>query len=473
MHRLIPALVCAAVLVLPAMAAAAPNVVVVETDDQTAADLASMPRTLALIGGEGVTFQQSVVSVSECCPSRATLLTGRYAHNHGVLSSWPPFGGFEWLDAYETLAVWLQRAGYATALVGKYLNGYGRVYPNEVPPGWTEWHALVSRWTYRYYGYTFNHDGVMRTYGKGPAQYQTDVITRLSEDVVRRRAPAAEPFFLWVNYVAPHHGSPRDVLDPGAVRTTVPAPRHREAFAGVAPPRSAAFDEADVSDKPRRARRSPRLASSQASALQEAWQQRQESLLAVDEGVERIVRALRDAGELENTLILFTSDNGYVLGEHRRIGKRLAYEPSIRVPLLMRGPGVAPAGARSQLVWNGDIAPTILEATGAQAPWSLDGRSLWPFVRDPALQVKRDVLLEGAPGRRTRGRLRYIGLRTPTHTYVEHVGGGRELYDLARDPDQLQNIARSPGAAGLRSRLARRLAALRYCEGAECRKRPG
>jgi N-acetylglucosamine-6-sulfatase len=472
MRRLPPFLLALAALVLcPSAAVAAPNVVVIETDDQTAADLASMPRTQRLIGAAGIAFEQSVVSMSECCPSRATLLTGQYAHNHGVLASWPPFGGYAWLDAHETLAVWLQRAGYATALVGKYLNGYG-VYPTEIPPGWTEWHALLTRWAFRYYRYTFNHDGVLRTYGTEPDDYQTDVITELSEAVVRRRAAADQPFFLWTTYVAPHHGTPNDVLDPDGVPTTVPAPRHRDAFAGVLPARSEAFDEADVSDKPRGARR-PRIASWRASALEEAWQQRQEALLAVDEGVERIVQALRDAGELDNTLILFTSDNGYMLGEHRSLGKRLAYEPSIRVPLLMRGPGVPPGGTRSQLVWNGDIAPTILEAAGTRAPFALDGRSVWPLVRDPALRERRDVLLEGAPAPGTFGRLRFVGVRTPSHVYVQHFGGGRELYDLRVDPHQLQNIAGSPGAARLRARLARRLTALRYCEGAECRSRAG
>lgn len=150
------------------------------------------------------------MSLSQCCPSRATLLTGRDAHNHGVLSTYGPFGGFQRLDASETLPVWLQRAGYATVLVGKYLNHYGGSDPYEVPLGWSEWHALLSRSSHRVYGYTMNHDGVLRTH----ADYQTDEITTLAEAVVRRRAAGRTPFFLWLTYGAPHTGVPVDLRDP-------------------------------------------------------------------------------------------------------------------------------------------------------------------------------------------------------------------------------------------------------------------
>jgi N-acetylglucosamine-6-sulfatase len=457
--------VLALILAFPPAASAAPNVVVIETDDQTVADLASMPRTRELIAAQGVTFRESVVSLSQCCPSRATLLTGRYAHNHGVLASEPPFGGVARLGASETLPVWLQRAGYATVLVGKYLNGYGRWDPREVPPGWSEWHALVDRWHY-FYGYTINHDGEPRRYGYAPEDYQTDVITALAEAAIRRRAGAEAPFFLWTAYVAPHTGAPRDLLD-AAGASTVPAPRHQGAFTGVALPRTAAFDEADVSDKPRAIRRRPALGPDRMARLQETWQQRQEALLAVDDGVARIVGALRDAGELDDTLVVFTSDNGFMTGEHRAAaGKILPYEPSIRVPLLMRGPGIPAGGRREQLVWNGDVAPTILEAAGARAPWELDGESLWPVVRRPALEWRSAVLLEG-PARGPWGAPRFTGLRTPRHVYVKHRDGEVELYDLRRDPDQLDNLAgRDPR---LQWMLYRRLSALRQCAGAECR----
>jgi N-acetylglucosamine-6-sulfatase len=441
--------------------------VIVETDDQTAEEIRAMPRTQALIGAEGTTFANSFVSLSLCCPSRSTLLTGRYAHNHGVLDIVPPYGGFERLDGRETLPVWLQRAGYATVLVGKYLNRYGRRDPTEIPPGWTEWHGLVDPSTYRYYGYTINDDGLPTRHGSGPFDYQTDVLTRRAEDVIERRAPSEQPFFLWLTYVAPHNGGPREPWDPPELATPVPALRHRTMFADTHFPRAPSFDERDVRDKPPAIRGRPRLPLEMKWAIDEHYVQELESLQAVDEGVEGVVDALRRSGELENTLIVFTSDNGFLHGEHRvPTGKVLPYEESIRVPLLMRGPGVPRGEVRDQLVANVDLAPTVLEAAGALAPWVPDGESLLGFLRDPFLETERDILLEG-PARRRSGRLRFTGLRTRTHVYVERDTGERELYDLRTDPYELRNLAsvRPAEAEG----LSRRLAVLRGCAGMTCR----
>jgi arylsulfatase A-like enzyme len=447
-------------LVWAAPARAAPNVVVVETDDQTVADMAAMPQTRALIGDAGVTFDHSFVSLSECCPSRATFLTGQYAHNHRVQSTGPPFGGFGRLRGAETLPVWLRRAGYRTAVVGKYLNGYGG---QVVPPGWTDFEGLLSRVTYRYFGYTLNVNGRLVR----PGDYQTDDITQRSVDFIRR---SAAPFFLWTTYVAPHVGQPHDLDDPLAVKSTVPAPRHWNAFVGAELPRPPSFDEADVSDKPPNIRRRPRLPQWRIAALANTYRQRLASLQAVDEGVARIVGALRAAGELDDTLLIFTSDNGFMAGEHRIPGgKVLPYEPSIRVPLLMRGPGI-PAGVhRRPLVWNGDLAPTILDAAGGRPAFALDGRSLLPFARSPRVRSRRAILLEAPPGHRTNGLPEFTGLRTARYAYVEYLRGARELYDLRADPWELRNLAGSRSAAGVRRRLARRLARLRGCAGAHCR----
>jgi arylsulfatase A-like enzyme len=450
-----------ALLVVAAPASAASNVVVIETDDQTAADTAAMSRTNKLIGAEGVTFANSFVSLSECCPSRATFLTGQYAHNHGVRSIRPPFGGFRKLDGSRTLAVWLRRAGYATGMVGKYLNGYGAGDPLLVPPGWTDFDGLLGGSTYRFAGYTLNEDGRLES----PAGFQTDDITERSLAFIRRRSGEA-PFFLWTNYVAPHTGRPRDLFDPRAFDSAVPAARHRAAFLGVPLPRPPSFDEPDLSDKPPRIQRRPRLRQWQIAALAEVHRQRLASLLAVDEGVARIVDALREAGELGDTLLIFTSDNGFMAGQHRIVsGKVVAYEPSIRVPLMMRGPGIPRGARRDELVWNGDLAPTILDAAGATAPFPLDGRSLLrPAVRD------RAILLEGPPARGTNGMPRFAGVRTARFKYVKWVWGATELYDLRRDPDETQNLARDPAMAAVRTRLARRLERLRGCAGAGCRR---
>lgn len=468
MRSALLALVLVLGLALPASAAAArPNVVVIETDDQTVADLASMPETQRLIGDRGVSFTNSFVSLSQCCPSRATFLTGQYAHNHVVRSTAPPFGGFHAFQDSESLAVWLRRAGYRTALIGKYFNGYGKEDPTYVPPGWTDWHALLGPSTYRFTGFGASDGGRPRHY---PGSYETDVLTAQSERFVQRTAAAGRPFFLWTTYVAPHLGGPRDLFAPQGYGTTVPSPLFANAFIGTPMPRSPAFDEADVSDKPAGIRDRPRINRRQAALLDAIWRKRQQSLLSVDQGVQRIVRALARAGVLDDTLLVFTSDNGYLIGEHRiRESKVLPYEPSIRVPLLMRGPGIPRGEKRSQLVWNGDLAPTILEATGATAAWPADGMSLLGFARDPGARSGRDILLEGPSLPSTGGAPQFTGLRTAGELYVEHRTGETELYDLRSDPDELRNLAGTPAVAALQRTLARRLARLRDCAGAACR----
>jgi arylsulfatase A-like enzyme len=462
-------LAAASLLAAPAAAQAArPNVVVIETDDQTMADMAHMPSTRALIGDHGVTFDRSFVSESQCCPSRATFLTGLYAHNHRVLTTQPPFGGYAAFNPSQSLAVWLQRAGYVTNLDGKYFNNYGKYDPTTIPPGWTEWHGLEGPTTYSFMNFRINENGRVNRY---VGRYQTDYLTLLAESYIRRRAHGRKPFFLWQTYVAPHIAGPKELLDP-PLPSTHPAPLFGGQFFWAKLPRDPSFNEADVTDKPRAIANLRPLGLGRANQITHSWRQRQESLLSVDEGVVRIVRVLREAGVLKNTLLVFTSDNGYLEGQHRvATGKVLAYEPSIRVPLLMRGPGIPAGTHRSQLVWNGDLAPTILAATGARSPWPLDGQSLLPFVNDPTLRSGRAILLEGPPPLgKLDPRPEFVGLRTSRYKYVEWLDGEREFYDLARDPYELDNRANDPAVAGVVSQLAQRLGQLRGCSGSSCRR---
>jgi N-acetylglucosamine-6-sulfatase len=186
-----------------------PNVVVLMTDDQTMADLEVMPRVQELVGAAGVSFDRSYVSYPVCCPSRATYLSGQYAHNHHVLGLYPPAGGYGRFDARESLPVWLERAGYHTVHMGKYMNGYGTQTPDDPPLGWSEWYGAVGYSTYRMWGYTLNENGERHTYGslfeEDPSLYQTDVLTRRAVDVIQRRAAARMPLFLSVAFLAPHH----------------------------------------------------------------------------------------------------------------------------------------------------------------------------------------------------------------------------------------------------------------------------
>jgi N-acetylglucosamine-6-sulfatase len=442
-----------------------PNVVVVMTDDQTLESMRVMSAVRSTIAAEGTTFERAFVSNALCCPSRTTFFTGQYTHNHGVLGNRPPDGGYGRLDTSEWLPVWLRRAGYATVHIGKFLNRYGQDSPpTEVPPGWSEWYASVDPSTYHYTHYRLNENGAVTDV----AAYSTDEYTRRAVDAIERLAPAAAPFFLSLGYLAPHAGGPRDPDDPAGLVTPVPAPRHRDAFAGEPLPRSPAFDEADVSDKPSFIRRRPRLTAERRAAIAENYAQELESLLAVDEGVVRVIRALRAAGELERTLVIFTSDNGFFHGEHRvPSGKVMFYEPSIRVPLLMRGPGVPRGEHRRQLVTNADLAPTILAATGARAGRVQDGRSLFPLLAHRRRTPKRDLLIEGPDGVDA---VAFGAVRTERYVYAEHENGERELYDLRRDPHQLRSLHGRRRYAALQARLSRRLAALQVCAGRSCRR---
>jgi arylsulfatase A-like enzyme len=461
---------------LPAAAATAPadgphpppNVVVFMTDDQTLRSMSAMPQTRELIGARGTTFTHAVVNNPRCCPSRATFLTGQYSHNHGVLTNGPPSGGWPALRGTDNwLPSWLQAAGYRTAHVGKFMNRYGLDDPLEVPPGWDEWYATVDPTTYRYYGYTVNENGRLHTYGRDqdPESYSTDFIVRRSEELVGRLSATGQPFFLSVAFLAPHTGSPREPGDPLGIGTPAVAPRHRGLFAWVPLPFSASFDEADISDKPAWARR-PRLGAGALARITALYRQQLESLQAVDEAVNGVVSSLRAAGVLDRTLIVFTSDNGYLAGEHRIAhGKAQIYEPAIRVPLLMRGPGVPRGARRRQLVSNADLAPTIIDATGARARRVLDGRSLLPLARDPLLGRDRAVLIEVARG----ARVRSTAIRTTRWLYAEHASGARELYDLRADPDELESLHRDPAFDAVRVALSLRLHALTRCGGRDCR----
>ena len=459
-----------------AAAAGRPNIVVIMSDDQTVEEMRVMSRTRSLIGAAGVTFKNNIATYALCCPSRSTYLTGQYPHNHGVRSNGLPDGGYHLLDHSNTLPLWMQSAGYVTGHIGKYLNQYGEVDSTEIPPGYTEWYGSLGLSAYRYYDYYLNENGTVVRHGLGTAEYQGDVYTAKAVDFIRRRAPAAAaggaPFFLFVTYLAPHWGDPVEADDPASLQTAVPAPRHKGRYAGEVLPRSPAFDEADMGDKPASMRRRARLTATQVGDLGKAYQQRLEALLAVDEGVASIVGALQTAGVLQNTLLIYTSDNGWFQGEHRiPFGKILPYEPAVKVPLLIRGPGVVAGRKVAAAVANIDLAATIVEAGGAQPRRVLDGLSLWPLLRGQAnwsdAILPRYLMVEDSPIGGPAGI--FWSIRQGKYVYTEYGNGDRELYDLTADPAQITSRHADPALAGIRSRLAKRLAAMKTCAGASCR----
>jgi N-acetylglucosamine-6-sulfatase len=450
----------------PAPAPAKPNIVVVMTDDQTVESMRVMANVNTLLARQGTTFANNFASFPLCCPSRATFITGQYGHNHTIMGNAAPTGGYDKLapSHSNSLPAWLQQAGYHTVHVGKYLNGYGRARPTEVPAGWTEWYGSTDPSTYRFYNYTLNENGRLVTYGTGAANYQADVYNRKAVELVRRLAPGPKPFFLSVAFLAPHSGGPRDSDDPPNLGTPSPAPRHRNTFSNQPLPTPPSLNEADVSDKPAAMRNRPVLGAARLNAIRENYQQRLESLLAIDEAVRDLLAALDATGELGRTYVIFTADNGFFHGEHRvASGKVLVYEPSVRVPLIVRGPGIPRGVTRTNLAANVDLAATILDAAGARAARRLDGRSLLPFARDVRRRSGRDILLETTT---------YSAIRTPRHVFVQHSTGEQELYDLVADPHQLTSLHADARLTPLKNQLAARLGKLRTCAGDACRKGP-
>jgi arylsulfatase A-like enzyme len=446
-----------------------PNVIVVMTDDQDAS-MEGLSRTVRLIGSAGTTFSNSYVSFPLCCPSRATFLTGQFSHNHGVRTSSLP-GGYNALDHTNTLATWLQAAGYRTGMIGKYLNGSGVndgipepvKDAKQIPPGWSEWHSFVSDSDQRRYRYKLNENGKLRRYGKGKRNYITDVLNAKAVDFVEENAPRKKPFFLWYNPTAPHGEAGRPF---GADRNPTPARRHYGLFEGSFRPRTPNFNEADVSDKPSFVRSTPQLGSADVLDMDQRYRGRVESLLSLDQGVKRIFTRLRKAKDLGKTYVFFTSDNGLLLGAHRLVLKNYLYEEDARVPLLVRGPKFPRGVVRDQPVSNIDLAPTIVELTGATPGRTMDGRSLLGPANSSAVGLNREILIEHTDGD--------AALRSGDGwVYIRRVGQIDELYDLRTDPFQLNNQLYvdflTPGVDDVKAaELGARLEQYERCAGSSC-----
>ncbi len=423
-----------------------PNVVFILTDDLDkrllASHLSDYPNLRAL-AGNGVTFDDAFVTNALCCPSRSTILTGQYSHNHGVMQNAAPDGGapaFRRLEP-KALPVWLDNAGYATGYVGKYMNLYDGSY---VPPGWDEWRGIDT------------DTGTALEPGQ-----MTDVFSDQADSFVRRRSgSSAAPFYLQVAPVAPHEPA-------------LPYPRHSGLFAGERAPQPPSFDEADVSDKPGYVSKLRPVTHEEIVSFNELHRNRLRSMMAIDEMVGRLVATLRETGELDNTYIVFASDNGLHMGQHRLgEGKRLAYEEDIRVPLIIRGPGVPRGASRGRMVLNNDLAPTFADLAGATPLLPQDGRSLAPMLKPSPPAAWRTAFLAEADPHERIGRPAYRAIRTENYLYVRYANGEKELYNLDRDPYQLRSYDEGADPA-LKQRLGQRLSALESCAEAGCRSAEG
>ena len=492
----------------PAAAAVTrPNVVVFLLDDLDARSLQRMlnkglmPALKAQIVNQGTKFANAFVTTSWCCPSRATLLTGQYSHNHNVFTNSRPLGGVHRFNDASTLATWLHDAGYRTGLVGKYFNNYGNDNDPStpvddvgyVPPGWDDWQGLMDQNTdglraFRMYDYAINDNGRIVRYGSAVSDYQTDVIARRSRQFINgaERINDAQPFFLLVAPTAPHVEEPG--LELAGCEATAwsqsirPAPRHLNDFpATIQVPRPPSFNEAQLGDKPPWLRQVPALTGKDIGCLKRQYRDRLNSLRAVDDLVATVVSALVNNGELADTVLIFTSDNGYFHGEHRLTDKVLGYEESIRVPLYIRAPGFA-----KQTTWraavNNDLAPTVADFAGVQPGLSVDGRSLLPLMRRPyeknwrkrfLVEYLGTVQTDRVPPRVPFGAVRTTNLAgsTPTNQYYVEWDdglGSKEFYDLASDRYQQRSQHRNSSWSAVRSELAAWLEKFRDCGGGSC-----
>lgn len=469
------------IFVLPGGAAARraaepPNIVFVLTDDLAWNLVQYMPHVQQL-RSQGSTFTNYFVTDSLCCPSRASIFTGRYPHDTGIFTNDGPDGGFAVFHARgeekHTFATRLQTRGYRTAMMGKYLNGYT---PNKrfdggsryFPPGWNEWDVTGNG--YSEFNYTLNENGALFGYSSQPRSYLTDVLARRGASFVHRAARAGKPFFLEIATFAPHG-------------PFTPAPRDAQDFPGLQAPRTPAFNESDVSDKPSWLHDHPLLTSSQISQIDAAYRLRAQAVEAVDDLVARIQDALKREGVAGNTYIFFSSDNGFHLGDHRLMtGKLTAFETDIRVPLIVTGPGVVHGQTVARVAENVDLFSTFAHLGHAKVPPAVEGQNLVPLLRGRRVPRWRDsALIEhhgpdygpaagpDAPLPGSGNPATYEALRLPHSIYVEYANGDREYYDLRSDPYELTNAYSRLSPAQVDA-LHSQLASLENCHsGATCR----
>jgi N-acetylglucosamine-6-sulfatase len=498
----------------PATAGSKPNIVFILADDldlTSYADPAKFPKFNSLMTQQGTTFSNYFVTDSLCCPSRSSILRGEYVHNHGVHTNLPPTGGFEQFHALgnesSTIATWMHAAGYHTGLLGKYLNGYpSTVARTYVPPGWDDWVSPSGGNPYAEYNYQLNDNGTLVKHGTSPSDYLVDLLSQKADDFIGH-APKNKPFFLYVAPYVPH-------------QPATPAPRYANAFPDARAPRPPSFDQVDGA-APAWLRDRPPLTNPLITTIDKLYRRRLQSMLGVDDMIANVVSTLQKSGQLDNTYIVFSSDNGFHLGQHRLPpGKQTAFDEDIHVPLVVRGPGVSKGKTVDNLAMNVDLAPTFAALGHAKVPDFVNGQSLVSALHGTTGTPQRSAVLvehyadtagrRVAPRQRPRPRRRvqvttpssvdndanppvaglpttgpsapviragqvppvliptYTALRTDRYTYVEYTDTGeRELYDLTTDPFELHNIA-TTADPNLVAGLARKLNALRTCTGVAC-----
>jgi arylsulfatase A-like enzyme len=433
-----------------------PNILFILTDDQrwdstdathSPAGAFLMPRTRAELTDDGLEFTQAFMTTPLCCPSRSSILAGSYAHRTGVYKNSGTNGGADDFADAESIAVWLQNAGYRTSLIGKYLNGYQGLWddqldPPYVPPGWTEWRGMKN---VSFFNYTIiepdGAGGYMEVdYGSAEADYSTDVLREKAKTFISDSVAAGEPFFLYLAFKAPH-------------LPQIPAPRHEGMFQSLPAWRPPSYNEADVSDKPLWVQLTPPMTPAEMADLDQVRIDQLEMLQAVDEaiggnptsGIVGVMEHLRTLGVADDTLVVFFSDNGWSWGEHRFRAKNKPYDEAIRSPMFVRYPKLAPCPRTdTRFALNIDLAPTFAELVGVGVPIAHDGQSLLRVFDATAPTWRSDFLTEGWPTTHPWATVReeqWKYTETPLAPGDPGTGFELELYDLVSDPYELLNVA--------------------------------
>jgi N-acetylglucosamine-6-sulfatase len=413
------------------------NIVFVLADDFSMNLVQFMPRVREM-QKDGVTFTNYFVTDSLCCPSRSSIFTGRYPHNTGIYRNVGPDGGYlAFLNrGHEraTFAASLAAAGYRTAMLGKYLNGY-QPRQHGPAPGWSEWNVAGNG--YGEYNYDLNQNAAINHFGRTPADYLTDVVSAAAVRFIKQSA--GTPFMIEVATFAPH-------------APYTPAPRDAEAFPGLTAPRTPAFNATPDADDPQWLRALPPLSAADIAGIDRDFRKRAQSVLAIDAMIGQLQAAVAAIGATDNTYFVFSSDNGYHMGEHRMMpGKMTAFDTDIRVPLIVTGPGVPAGRTRDEIVGNIDLCPTFTDLAFAASPVDVDGHSLVPLLHGQQVEGWRTVALvehrgplrqltdPDMPGLRSGNPPTYEAIRSARALYVEYATGEREYHDLATDPDELRN----------------------------------
>ena len=440
--------------ITPAQDADRPNIVFVMTDDMRADDLTWMPRTRELLADRGMTFTDAISPHPLCCPARAELVTGQYGQNNGVQHNKGPFGGFQALDPTQEISSWFNQGGYQTGFIGKFLNGYTDQATR--PAGWDHWDAL-SAGVYDYFDFAFDNDGDPEKYRDS---YVTDVIAERTNDTVREFAEDDDPFLIYSWHLGPHYRINRN----GKPVAPPAAPKDKGRFARAVPPSfdSPAFNERNVLDQPRTFRNRKLADPTEVITDHRA---RLRALQSVDRAVESLVETLRAVGELNDTVIVFTSDNGYSLGEHRFIGKNVLTNEALGVPLLVRGPGVGQGVTSDLPVTLVDVPATITSLGAVRPGWLLDGLSFVPTMHGQDQPFRDTTLVQ--TGDDDGDGWAYRGVRTSRYLYGVNGADGF-LYDNLRDPHQLVNRFDDAGYVEIRALLEQRRVQLVGCRGESC-----